>query len=371
MNNRMKHGLTLLGLAALLVGWPAAAADGKQALPEGWFVTESAPKLYEVGLDTENPCEGNRSAYLRSLQSTATGYGTFMQAFGAGAFRGKRLRFSAVVRTEDVRGWTGLWMRVEGADPKEPLAFDNMQSRALVGTTACKRYDVVLDVPQEARAIMAGLMLSGTGKAWLGAVRFETVDASVPVTNLIADRSPREDTAIGRVGEVWFNRRQVEASSYRSLVQPDGSWKDNRAGVLSVSGDTVRGTFNQHPLRLTVRTRGHSTLIEGTWGAEPVRIELGPEKLTLKHGIFERELTREEERPEYDRRCIRYRRGEGLSRSDQLDVCGEALSKKPPLAQLVLAFLNTGFRPVTPPHVTVPSPPVPSRQPSMGAAPRY
>jgi hypothetical protein len=229
----------------------------------------------------------------------------------------------------------------------------------------------VLDVPQEARAIMAGLMLSGTGKAWLGAVRFETVDASVPVTNLIADRSPREDTAIGRVGEVWFSRRQVEAFSYRSRVQPDGSWKDNRAGVLSVSGDTVHGTFNQHPLRLTVHTGGRSTLIEGTWGPEQVRIELGPEKLTLKHGIFERELTREEERPEYDRRCIRYRRGEGLSRSDQLDVCGEALGKKPPLAQLVLAFLNTGFRPVTPPHVTVPSPPVPSRQPSMGAAPRY
>jgi hypothetical protein len=362
MKDQMKHGLMFLWMAALALGWPAAAADGKQALPSGWFVTESIPKLYEAGLDSQGPCEGNRSAYLRSSQPTDTGYGTFMQAFGAGAFQGKRLRFSAVVRTEGVEGWAGLWMRVEG-EGKEPLAFDNMQPRALVGTTPCKRYDVVLDVPQEARSIMAGLLLSGTGKAWLGSVRFETVDASVPVTNLIADRSPDGDVPSGRVGAVWFSRRQVEGDSFRSLVQPDGSWKDNLAGTLSASGDTVQGTFNQKPLRLTVKAGGPSTLIEGTWGEEPVRIELGPEKLTLRYGIFERELMREDERPEYDRRCVRYRRGDGLSRSDQLDVCGEALRKNPPPVQLVLAFMNNGFRPEPPPHVRIPSPPVPPREP--------
>jgi hypothetical protein len=165
-----------------------APPPAQKATPKGWFVTESAPKLYESGLDTDTPCEGPRSAYLRSLQPSPSGYGTFMQAFDAEAFRGKRLRFSAVVRTEDVQGWAGLWMRVEGEEPREPLAFDNMQSRALTGTTPCKRYEVVLDVPEEAKAILAGLLLSGTGKAWVGAVRFEPVDTSVPVTNLLVQK---------------------------------------------------------------------------------------------------------------------------------------------------------------------------------------
>ncbi|QRN95132.1 AraC family transcriptional regulator [Archangium violaceum] len=361
MIDRMKHGLTLLWLAAFALGGPASAADDKKGLPEGWFVTESSPQLYEAGLDTQGPCEGNRSAWLRSRQGEPAGYGTFMQAFGAGAFRGKRLRFSAVVRTEDVKGWSGLWMRVEGEDAREPLAFDNMQSRALVGTTACKRHEVVLDVPQDARSIMAGLMLSGTGKAWIGAVRFETVDTSVPVTNLLADRGRREEQPTGRIGDVWFNRKQVEASNYRALLKPDGSWSDNYSNTLSVSGGTVRGTWRQLPLRLTVKTEGSSTRLEGQWGREPVRIELSPEKLTLKHGIFERELTREDERPEYDRSCIRYRRGDGLSRSDEIDVCGEALRREPPLAQLVLAFLNNGFRAVPPPHVRIPAPSTPPR----------
>lgn len=346
MIDRMKQILTLLWVAALAVGGPASAADDKKALPQGWFVTESTPKLYEAGLDTESPCEGNRSAYLRSLHAIPSGYGTFMQAFDAQTFRGKRLRFSAVVRTENVQGWTGLWMRVEGEDPKEPLAFDNMQSRALVGTMPCKRYEVVLDVPQEAKAIMAGLMLSGTGKAWMGAVRFEPVDTSVPVTNLIAERPQR--LPAGRIGDVWFSPEKVDSPTYRSVPQPDGSWKDNRSQALTlVDGNRVKGTLGNLELNVTVKTGGPSTLIQGQWGPDPVFIELGPEKLVMKRGIYKRELVREDERPRDHGRCIRYRDAGGIIVSDYLDVCGLALSKSPPPLPLVAAFLTNDFRPVS------------------------
>ncbi|NPC48152.1 AraC family transcriptional regulator, partial [Corallococcus exiguus] len=167
-------------------GRPASPDATRTKLPQGWYVTESAPQHYEAGVDESSPCEGTRSAFLRSRTQATDSFGTFMQAFSAQDFRGKRLRFSAAVRHQDVKGWAGLWMRVEGADPKQPLAFDNMQSRALVGTHGCKRYDVVLDVPREATSIMAGLIMSGTGQAWLGGVRFETVDASVKTTDLLA-----------------------------------------------------------------------------------------------------------------------------------------------------------------------------------------
>ncbi|AKJ01404.1 hypothetical protein ATI61_103111 [Archangium gephyra] len=359
MTDRMKRILTLLWVAALAFGGPASAADDKKALPPGWFVTESTPKLYEAGLDTESPCEGNRSAYLRSLQASPSGYGTFMQAFGAQTFRGKRLRFSAVMRTEDVQGWSGLWMRVEGEDPKEPLAFDNMQSRALVGTTPCKRYEVVLDVPQEAKAIMAGLMLSGTGKAWMGAVRFEPVDASVPVTNLIAERPRRLPS--GRIGDVLFNAEKVDSAVYRALPQPDGTWKDNQSNVLTlVEGNRVKGTLSNLALNVTIKTGGPSTLIQGQWGTEQVFIELGAEKLVMKKGIHSRELVREDERPRDDGRCIRYRDAGGIYVSDHLDICGLALSKNPPPLPLVVAFLANDFRSVSAQRgaVTPPQPPV-------------
>jgi hypothetical protein len=362
-------------LGAAVAAWAQAPATPKpgdsKALPVGWFVTQSAPNLYEAGVDTSAPCEGTRSAFLRSLTETPTGYGTFMQAFGTQDFRGKRLRFSAMVRVKDVEGWAGLWMRVEGKDPKQPLGFDNMQSRSLSGTMECKRYDVVLDVPSEASSIMGGLLLSGTGQAWLDGVRFDVVDTSVPVTDLLAARPPTpqggphglEETAAaapvatpttprdvqlatGKVGEVWFNLGRVNMDqSYTRGA--DGVWRNILAEEIIEKGSELSGTFMQRPLVLKVKSEGKRTLIEGNWGIDPVRIQLDAEKLTMKWGIYEREMLRVTDYK--DPNCQRYQRAEGLRNTDRLDVCGAALSRQPPAVQVSLAFLANGFRRVKPP----------------------
>ncbi|MBM7118446.1 AraC family transcriptional regulator [Archangium primigenium] len=341
MRSWMKWLGTSLAGVLLATGGAARAEDSQKSLPKGWFVTESAPKLYASGLDTGAPCEGPRSAYLRSVQESPSGYGTFMQAFDAEAFRGKRLRFSAVVRTEDVKGWAGLWMRVEGAESLEPLAFDNMQSRALTGTTACKRHEVVLDVPPEARAIMAGLLLSGTGTAWIEAVRFEPVDTRVPVTNLIADTASRRPSG-GRIGGLSFS---ADALGNGLRLQPDGSWKDTDANVLTPKttedgGVRVEGSLLHRAVRLTVKTTGGTTLVQGDWGSDAVHLTLGPDKLVLKRGIHTRELVPEEDTPAEKEACRRYRTPPGTTRG-VLDVCGLALDKAPPVIPLVVGLLTT------------------------------
>lgn len=43
----------------------------------------------------------------------------------------------------------GLWFRVDGTTGKS-LSFDNMQDRAVKGTTEWARYEIVLDVPEGA-----------------------------------------------------------------------------------------------------------------------------------------------------------------------------------------------------------------------------
>jgi hypothetical protein len=377
MDFRKKLATLLLTLAATAAG--AQPQEGAQKLPVGWYVTESAPKRYEAGVDTKSTCEGNRSAYLRALTQDESGYGTFMQAFGAQDFRGKRLRFSAAVRTQDVDGWAGLWMRVEGPDPKQPLAFDNMQSRALVGTTGCKRYDVVLDVPKEATTIMAGLIMSGTGQAWLDNVRFDVVDASVKVTDLLASKpvvastgpagledgaSPvakNDQVPLGRVGEVWFNHGRV-ASDKPYTRRAGGVWVSILSEELYEHGIEVTGTYGQRPVDLKVKAGGPRTSIEGTWGGEPVNIVLTQEKLAMRWGRQVRELPRAKD-ASVDATCNRYQVSDGPRVTDQLDVCGAALGTKPPAAQLVLAFLANGFRPTLPPgNFPIPQPPVRSRQ---------
>ena len=377
MDFRKKLAALLLALAATAAG--AQPSGGNQKLPVGWYVTESAPKRYEAGVDNSARCEGTRSAYLRSLTPDENGYGTFMQAFGAQDFRGKRLRFSAAVRIKDVAGWAGLWMRVEGPDPKQPLAFDNMQSRALVGSRGCKRYDVVLDVPKEATTIMAGLIMSGTGQAWVDGVRFEVVDASVPVTDLLANRpvvasngpasledapfpvARNDQVPLGRVGDVWFNHGRVAADKPYTK-RTDGVWVSILSEEIYEHGIEVTGTYGQRPLALKVKAGGPRTLIDGTWGGEPVNILISPEKLVMRWGRFTRELPRDHG-AQVDTTCNRYQVSTGARVTDQLDVCGAAARTQPPLAQLVVALLANGFRPTLPPQTfPIPQPPVRSRQ---------
>jgi hypothetical protein len=59
--------------------------------------------------------------------------------------------------------WAGLWMRVDGQEPKM-LAFDNMQGRPIQGTTAWKRYEVILDVDPQATAIAFGILWTRRGR---------------------------------------------------------------------------------------------------------------------------------------------------------------------------------------------------------------
>jgi hypothetical protein len=121
---------------------------------------------------------GKNAALLACLATKPSGFGTLMQMFDATKYRGKRIRLTAYVKTLDVTGWTGLWMRVDGSSGPS-LAFDNMQDRPIKGTTSWAQYNVVLDVPDGAQAIAFGVLLYGTGSAWVDDFDFEVVGPEV------------------------------------------------------------------------------------------------------------------------------------------------------------------------------------------------
>lgn len=79
-------------------------------------------------------------------------------------FRGERVELRGFVRTEEVSGYVGLWMREDGEDPS--LAFDNMAQRQVKGTTDWTEYTITLPVHPQGRKLFFGFLLSGTGKAW-------------------------------------------------------------------------------------------------------------------------------------------------------------------------------------------------------------
>ena len=76
---------------------------------ESWFLTGSHAQDYEAGIDPTAPYQGKNSGYIQSIGEELKGFGTLTQMFKAAAYRNKRMRFAAVVKSERVEIWTGLW----------------------------------------------------------------------------------------------------------------------------------------------------------------------------------------------------------------------------------------------------------------------
>jgi hypothetical protein len=150
---------------------------------DGWYLVGSAVEHYSTGTDPNVSRSKQPTVYVKSIIDPATGFGTASKGILAEPYRGKRLRMTAWLKTENVTGWAGIWMRIDGPNRKS-LGFDNMQERPLKGTLDWKRYAIVLDVPEESIHVAFGVMLNGNGQIWADDVCFETVSRDVPTTGI-------------------------------------------------------------------------------------------------------------------------------------------------------------------------------------------
>jgi hypothetical protein len=167
------------GTAILLAGCVLAV---RANVPRGWHLVGSNPTEFEAGVDAGQTYQSRASAFLKSKQSSVEGFGTLMQTIQAEQYKGKKVRLSGLVKSQDVAEWAGLWMRVDQG--KDVVAMDNMQDRAIKGTSGWQRYDVVLEVPKDATGISFGILLAGGGEVWLNSTKFDVVAADVPVTTV-------------------------------------------------------------------------------------------------------------------------------------------------------------------------------------------
>ena len=165
---------------------PADTLKEAPALPPepmitGWAQYGSAAG-FRVGLDRSVAHSGTSSGHVTARSALPDGFGAMSQLVQADAYRGKRVRYSAYIKTRGVSGTAGIWMRVDGNGGT--MAFDNMQNRPIRGTTDWRLVSVVLDVPSDAVGIAIGLLLASPGEAWIDDASFEVVGTDVPETNM-------------------------------------------------------------------------------------------------------------------------------------------------------------------------------------------
>ncbi|MEO8564616.1 MAG: S41 family peptidase [bacterium] len=163
---------------------PAASSSALPAepMPAGWM--RMGMPGYRVGLDGSIGRSGGASGHVTAASPSPAGFGALSQIIRADDYRGKRVRFSAYVKTRDVSRGAMLWMRVDGSGGM--MQFDNMQTRPLLGTADWRQASVVLDVPVEAEGILYGLILASGGEAWIDDASLEVVGVDVPSTNTLS-----------------------------------------------------------------------------------------------------------------------------------------------------------------------------------------
>jgi hypothetical protein len=118
-----------------------------------------------------------------------------MQKCSAESFVGKKLQFSAWMKTDGAKdGGAHLWFRVDGKEKGVALRFDNMDNRPVKGTTDWHSYSIILDVPSDAVALAYGFYVSGVGEACVNDVKFVDIGSGqpiIPIPSFDASSLPR------------------------------------------------------------------------------------------------------------------------------------------------------------------------------------
>ncbi len=152
-------------------------------LPNGWHKAGSDPECYDMGIDIGAGQDGKNAATLKSIKKTR-GFGTIMQSCLADKYHGKRLKMTGYVKSLDVKGWAGLWLRIDATNLNgKTLGFDNMSDRSIRKTTDWKKYEIIMDVPSNAYNLAYGALLVGQGQIWFSNINFEIVADTVALTS--------------------------------------------------------------------------------------------------------------------------------------------------------------------------------------------
>ncbi len=199
----LSHGecLDVLARQFGLENWNVMAAQlgaklpppSKVDVPEGWYLTGRSNYGFTGGIDKTETHQGQPVFFLRNERHEA-GTAALGQFVAAEPYRGKRVRYSAWLRCENVVGSASISLFVsdEREMPIEMRGLETLRARgALKATTGWSHRDIVLNVPDLAHTLQFGFYLYGPGEARFSGLELQIVGDDVPTTLPQAHETPQ------------------------------------------------------------------------------------------------------------------------------------------------------------------------------------
>src|SRR5262245_32685884 len=138
---------------------------GLSGPPAGW----GGSPFWTIALDSTFVHDGRYAARFERAASSPQNASVLMRKLPV-TFSGDTLELRGWIKTQDVEGFAGLWLRED--DSTGSLHVDDMHERKLEGTTAWTEYRVALPLDKRAKSVLFGAGLSGQGKMWVDELRF-------------------------------------------------------------------------------------------------------------------------------------------------------------------------------------------------------
>ena len=205
---------------------------------EGWVA--DARKSYEAGLDQTMAHSGKASAYLKSIGSDEKErFGNIGQVIAADDYRGKRIRFSGYIKVNEADK-AGLWLRIDGKEPGDVIALDNMGTRPIMGTKDWTLCEIILDVPDDADALVFGALLFGKGQTWIDSLKLEIVGKDVKTTAAqipsTEERAKNKETIRAKIEEFKRANPQKADEIDKNLAPEQQKQREHKPTNLDFEG---------------------------------------------------------------------------------------------------------------------------------------
>lgn len=129
-------------------------APPKGQMPGGW----GTGPLGTVFADDKVVHSGHSAVRIERSVDSANDFSALSKSITVD-FAGDTVELRGFLKTENVSGFAGLWLREDG--DISGLPFDNMQDRHVAGTIGWTEFSVKLPLHPEARSLVFGALLSG------------------------------------------------------------------------------------------------------------------------------------------------------------------------------------------------------------------
>lgn len=161
------------------------SADSKSTFGTGYFMPADTSGMesvtwqhngYGAGSNNQMYRSVRTNSYIKAPQSsrTTSRFSTITTSVDATNFRGRTVRYSAAIKSEDLSEGQGqLWMRVDLANNKTGF-FNNMSDRPFKGVKANWRRDTITGtINADGKSIVVGCFILGKGSLLLDDVKLE------------------------------------------------------------------------------------------------------------------------------------------------------------------------------------------------------